>query len=99
MCDYTPVDDGTLCGRDAGTCQTAMCTFPCTYQGILDAISAGGGPNGFTCEGPTTVEGRFYITNDVILDGGGLLTIDGQDIDTVFLIENRATVEAPMPKP
>jgi hypothetical protein len=53
--------------------------FPCTEQGIRDAIAAGGGPYTFDCDGPTTVTtlAEIGIDNDVILDGEGNLKIDG----------------------
>ena len=54
--------------------------FPCTEQGIRDAIAEGGGPHEFACNAPTVVPEYFRIRNDVILDGGGLLTTDGWDI-------------------
>jgi hypothetical protein len=59
------------CGGDEGG-------FPCTEQGIRDAIAEGGGPHTFACDGPTTVvtEAEIVIDNDVILDGEGNLTLD-----------------------
>ncbi len=35
--------DGTACSSGAGVCRAGLCDFPCTEQGILDAIAAGGG--------------------------------------------------------
>jgi len=69
--------------------------FPCTEQGILDAIAAGGGPHTFDCDGPTTVvtEGEIIIDNDVVLDGEGNLTIDGNDDHRVVWVEAGVTVE------
>jgi len=60
--------------------------FPCTEEGILDAIAMGGGPHTFACAGPTTVvtTAEIGIGNDVILDGEGKLTVDGNDDHTVF---------------
>jgi hypothetical protein len=53
--------------------------FPCTEQGILDAIAEGGGPHTFDCNGPQSVnlQGEIVIDNDVILDGEGNLTVHG----------------------
>jgi hypothetical protein len=53
--------------------------FPCTEQGIRDAIAEGGGPHTFACDGPQTVvtAGEIVIYNDVTLDGEGKLTVDG----------------------
>ena len=75
--------------------------FPCTEQGILDAIATGGGPHTFDCNGPTTVvtQGEIIIDNDVILDGEGNLTIDrgmvgGPSVDErVFSVPVGTTVE------
>jgi len=55
--------------------------FPCTEEGIRDAIAVGGGPHPFDCDGPTTVvtEAEIVIDSDVILDGEGNLTVDGND--------------------
>jgi hypothetical protein len=64
-------------------CQSGSCsgTFACTEAGIREAIAVGGGPQTFDCEGPTTVvmEAEIEIDNDVILDGEGNLTVDGND--------------------
>ncbi|MBW2380309.1 MAG: hypothetical protein JRG70_12295, partial [Deltaproteobacteria bacterium] len=53
--------------------------FPCTEQGIREAIARGEGPIYFDCDGPTTVatEAEIVINNDVILDGEGNLIVDG----------------------
>jgi hypothetical protein len=79
VCDYPPVEDGTACGDDAGTCQQGSCRVACTEQGILDAIAAGGGPYTFACNGPQTVvtQAEIVIDNNVILDGEGNLTVHG----------------------
>ena len=62
--------------------------FPCTEQGIRDAIAVGGGPHTFDCEGPTTVltEAEIVIDNNVILDGEGNLIVDGNDDHRVFSV-------------
>jgi len=77
--------DGTACSVDGienGVCNAAVCEhdkFPCTEQGIRDAIALGGGPHTFACDGPTTVttQAEIVIDNSVILDGEGILTIQG----------------------
>lgn len=74
-------------GGDGGAGGAAGMTgqeFPCTEQGIVDAIAAGGGPHTFNCDGPQTVvtEGRILIDNDVILDGEGKLTLDASRAET-----------------
>lgn len=60
--------------------------WPCTEQGIRDAITIGGGPHTFACDGPTvvTTEATIDIDNDVILDGEWNLTVDGNDDHGVF---------------
>ena len=81
MCEFSSVQDGTTCGDGAGTCEAGSCagTFACTEQGIRDAIAVGGGPHTFDCDGAQTVvtEAEIIIDNDVILDGEGNLTVDG----------------------
>jgi hypothetical protein len=53
--------------------------FPCTEQGIRDAIAEGGGPHTFDCDGPTNVatQSEIVIDKNVIIDGETLLTVDG----------------------
>ena len=67
--------------------------FPCTEQGILDAIALGGGPHTFDCAGPTTVitSAEIVIDNDVILDGEGNLVVDGNDSHRVFRVNAGVT--------
>lgn len=67
--------------------------FPCTEQGILDAIAAGGGPHTFGCSGPTTVplSGFINVPADVVLDGEGLLSLDLGEF--TFLIVLSGTLE------
>ena len=69
--------------------------FPCTEQGILDAIAAGGGPHTFACVGPTTVvtSAEIVIDNDVILDGEGNLIVDGNDDHRVLRVRTSVTAE------
>lgn len=94
LCVATPIAEGTACGN-GGTCTDGRCVseFACTEQGILDAIALGGGPHTFACNGPTTVttSDTIVIEKDVILDGKGNLTVDGNDRHNVFLVWN--TVE------
>ena len=81
-CDTTPVADGTACGNGAGTCQLGICSqVACSEQGIRDAIAAGGGPYTFDCDGPTTLvtTDTILIDKDVVLDGEGNLTLDGDN--------------------
>jgi hypothetical protein len=62
--------------------------WPCTEQGIRDAIQLGGGPHTFACDGPTTVttEATIVVDNDVILDGEGNLIVDGDGSHQVFRV-------------
>ena len=96
-CTNTPVSNGTSCGVGGPTCQEGVCMgeFPCAEQGIRDAIASGWGPHTFACEGPQTVSplNEITIDNDVILDGEGRLTVDGNDDHPVFAIDGFASVE------
>ena len=69
--------------------------FPCTEQGIRDAIAHGGGTHSFDCDGPATVVTRseIVIDNDVILDGEGNLTVDGNERHRVFRVAKGITAE------
>jgi hypothetical protein len=72
-----------------GTCEGGSCagTFACTEAGIREAIAAGAGPHTFGCSGPTTIvtEAEIFIDNDVILNGEGQLTLDGDGDHAVFV--------------
>ena len=74
---------------------TRLPKFACTEQGILDAIAFGGGPHFFECNGPTTVTtlDEIFIYNDVILDGEGKLTVDGNDDHRVLSVVPGVTAE------
>ncbi len=99
VCDYTQIADGTPCSE--GECRDGACApigaFPCTEQGIRDAIAEGGGPHYFACDGPTTVvaEADIVIDNDVILDGEGELTVHADsDVDRdQFVVAAAITAE------
>jgi hypothetical protein len=109
MCDYTSVADGTPCtrgtvvGSEPGECLNGVCaregTFPCTEQGIRDAIATGGERRFFACDGPTTVvtEAEIVIDNDVILDGEGNLTVEEDEgaerNDRLFTVAEGVTAE------
>ena len=95
----TAVADGTACA--GGTCQGGACALsgsvlPCTEQGVRNAIAAGNGTYTFTCDGATpvvTLE-EIVIDNDVILDGEGKLTVDGNcDHHRVFSVSQGVTAE------
>lgn len=73
---------------DAG--DTIGQVFPCTEQGIRNAIAEGGGPHTFDCAGPTTVmtESEIVIGKSVTIDGEALLTVDGTGgASRVFSVE------------
>ena len=83
-CTYTNEPDDTQCMAASGTgmCVAGLCgstVFPCTEQGLRDAIAVGGGPHRFDCTAPTTVtmHSDLVIDHGVILQGEGNLTIDG----------------------
>jgi predicted outer membrane repeat protein len=67
----------------------------CSEQGIRSAIAQGGGPHFFDCKGPTTVvtQAEIGIDNDVILDGEGNLTVDGNGDHRVFSVVSGVTAE------
>ena len=79
-CDSTVLPDGTACAGgtcQVGTCQVTRLDMPCTEQGYLNAVSAGCGPYTFDCDGPTELGVGVLFSKDVILDGGGNLTVEG----------------------
>jgi hypothetical protein len=82
-------------GGEGGSGGTNAQSFPCTEQGIRNAIAAGGGPHTFGCDGPTRVmtSADILIDNNVTLDGGGDLIVDGNDDHRVFEVAQDATVE------
>lgn len=98
-CDASaPVRDGTACA--GGVCFTGACeltdsVLPCSEQGIRNAIAAGGGPYTFDCDGPTTVTtaAQIVIENDVVLDGEGFLTLDGDGDHGLFHVPEGVTAE------
>ena len=97
-CAGNPVLDGTPC--TGGLCIDGQCALrgsvlPCSEQAIRNAVASGGGPYIFECEGPTTLvtESEIVIDNDVILDGRGELTLDGNDDHRVFSVHAQVTVE------
>ena len=85
------------CG-DAGSnpeieCAQSVC--PCSEGGIRAAITEGLGPYTFDCDGPTTViaSREIVIDADVTLDGGGILTVDGNGAHRVFSVPEGVTAE------
>ena len=80
---------------DGGSGGSMGDAFPCTEQGIVDAIAEGGVPHFFACDGPTTVVTveEIVIDNDVVLDGEGELTVDGNEDHRVFSVESGVEAE------
>ena len=80
------------CGETSGAMTEA---FPCTEQGIRDAIAEGGGPHTFNCGGPATVVtgAEIVIDKNVVLDGESNLTVDGNNDHTVFVVPEFMQVE------
>jgi hypothetical protein len=94
-CDGTVLPDGTTCA--GGTCQVGACQvtrldIPCTEQGYRNAVSAGCGPYTFDCDGPTELGVGVLFSKDVILDGGGNLTVEGGLVAPGVSVELRGFV-------
>ena len=97
-CLAAMVEDGTPCAGgmcQAGQCKLSGSVLPCTEQGIRNAIAAGGGPYTFDCEGPTkvTTGAEIAVHNDVVLDGSGNLTVDGNGDHRLFSVLEGVSVE------
>jgi hypothetical protein len=100
-CANMPIEDGTLC--TGGVCREGVCgplcianICHCSEAGIRAAIDGGGYyPYTFNCDGPTTVttEREIEIDNDVILDGEGNLTVDGNKAHRVFSVGSGVAAE------
>jgi hypothetical protein len=93
-----PVANGTPC--EGGTCQAGACeltgtVLPCTEQGIRNAIAAGNDTYTFACDGTTPVvtQAEIEIDNDVILDGEGNLTVDGNCDHRMFVVPDGVTAD------
>ena len=81
-------------GGTVALCEGNVC--PCSEAGINAAIEAGGDdPYMFDCVGAQTVvtEAEIVIDNNVILDGEGNLTVDGDESHRVFSVPLGATAE------
>ncbi len=86
--------DAGSSGGNGGLGGGGVLVWPCTKQGIRDAIVVGGGPHTFLCDGSTRVvtEAPLQIDGDVILDGEGKLTVDGDGDHRVFIVGNPGVV-------
>lgn len=108
VCSHAAVADGIACTVDAaaGLCDSGECVidcsvedcrprYPCTEQGIRDAI-ADGGNIVVDCAVPTTVmltAGVLEIEKDLSLDGLGNLTIDADGQSRALITSPPAIVE------
>ncbi len=93
ICENPTAFDGFFC--EGGYCEAGLCApltslYPCTEEGILQALEAGSGPHGFDCEGEKTITTteEIIIGNDVILDGLGDVTVSGAGTHRVFVVNN-----------
>jgi hypothetical protein len=81
-------------GGEGGSGGIAGQVFPCSEQGIRDAIAEGGGPHAFECSGRTVVtKATIFIDNDVILDGEGKLILSGASHHRVFIVPRGVATE------
>jgi hypothetical protein len=108
LCTNEALKDGSGCtyGNAAGLCLAGKCiadcskqdcrpVYPCTEQGIRDAIRDGGDVI-IGCESPTTVtltEGVLEIDKDLSLDGLGNLTIDADQKSLAFTTDAPSVAE------
>lgn len=97
-CSNPAFSDGLECAGGicvVGGCEPVDEVFPCTEQGLLDAIEQGGGPYGFSCDGPQTLTplAEIVVDNDVILDGLGTLSVDGAGERRPFSVADGVTAE------
>ncbi len=99
-CQYAVAPYFTPCNRGLGACsgRSTYCympPIPCTEQGLIDAIAVGGGPHTFACTVPATITltDTLVIDTDVILDGGGLVTIDGNYLHRLVDVNAGVTAE------
>ena len=92
-CEAEPLADGTPCSE--GGCEDGVCVsiFSCTEAGVRAAVATGGGPYTFDCDAPTTVrtEDTIFVEQDVVLDGEGKLTLDGDDHHRLFIVRAGVT--------
>jgi len=88
-------DGSTDCSGSDSLSGTRTQEFPCTEQGIRDAVAEGGGPHTFSCNGPqiVTTEAEIEINNDVILHGKGELTVNGDGDHRVFSVPEGVEAE------
>ena len=85
--------EATLLPAPEVECVENLC--PCSEEGIRAAIAQADGRYTFDCNGPTTVvtQAEIDIDNDVVLDGEGNLTVDGDEDHRVFSVMAGVTTE------
>jgi hypothetical protein len=85
----------TECAQSVCPCSEGGVRAAITEAGIRGATTVGLGPYTFDCDGPTTViTGReIVIDANVTLDGGGNLTVDGNQAHRVFSVSDGVTAE------
>ena len=92
-CEAESLPDGTPCSE--GGCEDGVCVsvFSCSEAGVRAAVATGGGPYTFDCDVATTVttEDTIFVEKDVVLDGEGKLTLDGDDHHRLFIIRAGVT--------
>ncbi len=98
VCESTTSEDETECSLGlcvSGVCEPVESAFPCTEEGIRQAVTAGGGPYGFLCDGAQTVTtaAEIVIDTDVILDGLGILTVDADGQHRPLSVLENVTAE------
>jgi predicted outer membrane repeat protein len=87
----------SACGGSGGPPAPLECVdniCPCNEGGIRGAIAQGPGTYTFDCEEPTTIttSQEIELDEDVVLDGRGLLTVDGGQRHRVFSVPSDRTV-------
>ena len=67
-------------------------SYPCTEAGLNSAVGFGGSAS-FSCGGPTTITITSVktVASSLTLDGGGLLTINGNNAFRVFTVNPSVT--------
>ena len=72
----------------ASTAAAADTLHACSEAGLDDALSAGGGPHLFDCDGQTTIvtSADKLVAADVIIDGSGKLTVAGDGSHRLFSV-------------
>lgn len=88
--DLTPIDGAVVVGDGSA----ASCT-----EAALDAALARGGVIAFDCGGAASIpiSSRKVVTSDLVIDGGGVVTLEGTGGDRLFEIDTGGNFEATTP--